>query len=454
MTEMSRILNLVDVTSAYTEEVKTQLVDKIGNLDSEIFSGLNLFGISKKLIDLGVEIDQHSLDPASKYLLAQMIEMEVFLPVNQVAQPTSPIEVTVNQAKTPEQMELPELLEAINKNPSNLRYRQALLRLPEVALAQYYARNRPVFAGSDRKLDIAITTASLEWVRDGNPYREEFEGCFLMNLDDILDAGQIQYIHPIDGSKLPTKKIDEFGLDYSLIDLQVHKSYVWIGIQWNTFGPDSIKKQLDRMTFKDIHQDMIDQGEITQKVLAKFTHACGSKGGAMIEDISIKWPTQSRNHAAHNMQFQDMSSQGGQNYGTKPVYPGLHIAQLRGLINACLPVYNTFTQNQDLGQRIRSLLEYSTKQLKVKELTDAIWKVNPRAYTEFVASLTSNQSSTTVNQTGKYNTNIAIASGDRSVAIGGDLVMGDKVGTKIITGDGNITGNYNVVQIGDNNYFK
>jgi hypothetical protein len=478
MTEMSRILNLVDLTNAYTAEVKTQLIDKVGSLDSEIFSGLNLFGISKKLIDLGVEIDQNSLDPVSKYLLAQMIEMEVFTSTSQAAQPTSPIEVNVNQAKTPEQMDLQELLEAINKSPSNLRLRQALMLLPEVIIAQIKANNRPVFAMSNRKLDIAVTTASLKWLRDGNPYNEQFKGHFLMHLDDILDAGAIQFVNPIDDSMLPTDKIDPvLQLDFGAINIDVYKGYLWFRHFCNSSDGNRIARALRCMDPKAIYQDMLTTGTYSKLILDMYIHARDILKDDNANKISIEWPKERRNYTPPLGQFQDITSQGRQNHGANPIGSELSTKQLRQLIEKCLsahdvnslafdyfqPVYQNFTDGLNNSYRISSIIDYAQRQKKVTILMNAVWKICPNGYDNFMASLNPNQnSSTTVNQTGRYNVNIAHASGPGSVAIGGGggVVMGDKIEgdkvvvTRITTGNGNIFGNNNVVQIGDNNYFK
>jgi Effector-associated domain 7 len=478
MAKLSRVLAQVELTETFTLEVQTQLIAKIGKLDSEIFAtAKNFLEVAEIMTGLEIKMEETQLDTISMYLLVQMNKMKIFSSTDQAANPTSPIEVTVNQAKTPEQMDLEELLVAINKNPGNLRLRQALMLLPEVTLAQQKANNRPVFAGRSGLLNIDLVKYVLKWLRDGNPYREEFDGYYLTNLGDILDAGQTQFIHPINGSKLPTNMIDELGLDFSLIDETVYKAYVWFRQECNIGNGGAILSELQRMSSHAIYQDMLSKGKdsITQKILAKYAHACESKSGAMIRDISIEWPVESRNHAAYTSQFQDMSSHGDQNQGTKIIDGELTGKQLRQLMEQALsaenvntiafdyfnPVYRNFANGQTNSTRISEIIDHAQRHQKVSILMTAIWKINSRRYDYFMAELNPNQNSTTtVNQTGKYNVNIAHASGPGSVAIGGDLVMGDKIdgdkviGTRITTGNGNISGNYNIVQIGNNNRFQ
>jgi hypothetical protein len=450
MTKMSLVLQAIDLNDLFTETIRGTLISKIGSKDSSIFANCNTFAIAEKLTELGVEIDESEIIAISKYLWQQMKALEVFFETDSKSNATAPSPVTINFPKSADEKDLVELLNDINKNTSNLSLRAVLMNRPEVILARRKANYRPVFAGKDSMLDVNTTIASIKWLRDGNPYREQIGGCFLMELGDILDAGQIQFIHPIDGSKLPTNKIDEFNLDYSLIDLQVHKSYVWIGTQWNTFGPDSIKKQLDRMTFREIHQDMLSQGEITQQVLAKFTHACGSKSGALIRDTSIEWSDEFYTHSTGTNEDFSVSPQAGRYSGKKPIGGFLNASQLRKLFE-CLSandidnlvfdnfpeVRRNFTTGQTNGQRIGLMIEFAEKHLQVFELMKAVWKINPNGYDKFMANLNAPQVVTSLKQEGKYNVNIVQATGDRSIAIG-DFIVGDKImGNKIVTGDNN-----------------
>jgi hypothetical protein len=352
--------------------------------------------------------------------------------------------VNVNFPKSADEKDLRDLLEDINKNPSNLPLRSALLCRPEVTASQYNASYRPVFAGKDRKLDVDATLASIQWLLDGNPYREEIGEYFLMNLEDILDAGQIQYIHPINGSKLPTNKVDELGLDFSLINSKVYRAYVWFSRECTINGGGAVLSELHRMTSRDIYKDMLSQGDITKKIVAKYEHACTSKSGAFIKEISIEWPTESRSYAPSMGQTRVMPTQEGRYDEKKPIGGELTTIQLRQLIEACLTaenvntlafdsfprIYRSFTSGQTNSQRINDIIDHAQRQLEVTKLINAIWKICPNGYDNFMAKLETPQNPTTVvKQEGVYNINIAKA---RGISIGGSAN-----GSTIITGDGN-----------------
>jgi hypothetical protein len=78
MTVMSRVLNRVKKTEVYTDELQAILIAQIGTQDSRIFANLNAFGVSDKLVELGVEIDENQIDEVSEHLLAEMKRLEVF----------------------------------------------------------------------------------------------------------------------------------------------------------------------------------------------------------------------------------------------------------------------------------------------------------------------------------------------------------------------------------------
>lgn len=229
MVAFSRFLGRVQPSEVFSEEVKNSLVL---NVDTSVFSGLDVFGFSDKLKEVGAVIDDdNQRDSIAEYLRSEMIRLGMFetsivstVPTPQIQFPTS---LKLETDKTPQTMTILEILILLGTNPNDTEAKQELMKRPLVVQITSVVGFRFAFKNESR-FDAQKTMRFINHIASGKPAPRKFEDSFAIALDSALGHSNIIWFNPLlKGQKLYDGIDYENDLNWNDINPQIREAVLW-----------------------------------------------------------------------------------------------------------------------------------------------------------------------------------------------------------------------------------
>ncbi len=200
------------------------------------------------------------------------------------AAPTGPIEVTVKQEKTPEQMDVSELLKLLQDNPSKhavllplIMERDLVKRVTERRITEW------AIPDENGKLDSEKTLRYLQHL--GQVYskpQREWEGVRPITLAKALGIEARALIHPF--MERPVQGPDENGYDFSKLSDELHEALLWALTTKHSAWPQTV----DIFTVsEEVFQNPLPRR--WQRILEDYQYAKANNPDS-VRHISRYWP--------------------------------------------------------------------------------------------------------------------------------------------------------------------
>ncbi len=220
----AEFVKMLPVEEPLTEEVLSNLenLESLSSQDIDVVARLKIAEIGKFIATSFPDYSRKALDIASKL----KAEFERYgYAQNQTTDSTAKQEIVVKLEKNPEQMSFSELLQAVAKAP-NL----AVELLPYIKDKKEYraaaSKTKYLAKVRDGHLDVNgtieyILTLSQPYSRVVRPTADEK----FQTLESALGLRSQVIIHPLTGE--PIQGVDEAGLDYRQLDVELRKAVIW-----------------------------------------------------------------------------------------------------------------------------------------------------------------------------------------------------------------------------------
>ena len=227
MVAMSRVLARVSASETFSEELKNLLTQQVGSTDSTAFAGLDVFAFADKLQESGALVDNSQIDAVAEHLRAEMLRLGVLIQGQSSPQTTTfPTSLKLEVDKTPQTMNLLEILKVLALSPSDSELKQELLGRKLVLQAKSKVGLRFCFK-TEAGLDADKTARFLNFLAGEKPVPRKFEGSFAVPLESALGLVSIIWFNPlIQGEKLYEGIDLEKDLDWNTVP-ELHREAVF-----------------------------------------------------------------------------------------------------------------------------------------------------------------------------------------------------------------------------------
>jgi len=220
--KLSDLLALDD--EIFSPELQEKLTEHFGERSAVELANMKVFQLVPEIAAALPHSSKKEHLDVSKKLLAFLRELEIDAPATAPAAPSGPIEVTVKQEKTPEQMEPRELLELLASAPA--RYEELLPYLMDSKLVRRAAVRTPewVIPNKDRKINIEATIEYLGYlIKEGAEPARMVDGIRPTTLSKALGTEVRTLIHPFKNKAWAPAPDDKL----SKIDTELHVALVF-----------------------------------------------------------------------------------------------------------------------------------------------------------------------------------------------------------------------------------
>lgn len=282
---MSNGTKLSDLLDFVSDEIEEAIVEKLKTTDlgssceemlaQQPFQVANLL-VSKEVVENGPSALKlaNSLQVFLKACLGEPQPVSAASAVA-VAIEAPRVEVTVDIPKNFSDMTLKEALTFVVANKSDLSTQQAFLERPDVAQAIRLAGSDAIFApGSLNTIAADKTINCINGLLQGDPYMPSHEGSILLSIGMVLGTSVFQYVHPFDGTKLASSKIDSLGANFDVesFTAEKHEAFVWLQSKPSNV-PEKLVTEVSKLAQTMLYMDAIQDGPITTQLLTYFRHA-------------------------------------------------------------------------------------------------------------------------------------------------------------------------------------
>jgi hypothetical protein len=187
-----------------------------------------------------------------------------------------------------DKMPLPDLLKYLVNNPRDDNALKALKQQEAVQKAATKTPNWAVMGIEDKKLDVSLTLAYLDFLKSSSP-RDTYRGKAVVSIEVALgQTDDVILNHPVLDEKLSADGVDSNDLNWLTVPVEVRKALFWAQVTGHALFPKNPAGEVFEV-YKEATKNPLEAGRV-KKIVTEYQAAVLREDPAAVKIQSLKMP--------------------------------------------------------------------------------------------------------------------------------------------------------------------